>query len=167
MTLACKTLNLPSNHPPPPPTIIKDLLTFLMLSWAWNCTFLMISGPWNKAEPFGIFQAPDFVKICQFQRPQWVKKALIYFRSLKASIRYNFRPMKSSSSASFWNWRLNFYDWCNSTHFTTKKFFKIYLISGFVLDINKEIKKEKNMNKLIRMLSFLDNELIAFSLRIE
>ena len=85
---------------------IKDLSTFLMLSWAWNCTFFMLSGPWNKAEPFWLFQAPEIVKICQFQGPQWVKKALLYFRSLKASKRCNFRPRKSSMSVSFWNFEV-------------------------------------------------------------
>jgi hypothetical protein len=33
-------------------------------------------------------------------------KFLLYFRSLKASKKCNFRPRKSSTSASFWDLRL-------------------------------------------------------------
>ena len=89
----------------------------------------IISGSWNKAEPFSLFQAPEIVEICEFQGPQWVKKALFYFRSLKASKRCNFRPRKSSISDSFWSLKLNFKDWCNSTHFTTTNVFQIIFMA--------------------------------------
>ena len=45
----------------------------------------MIAGPWNEAEPFWIFQAPEIVKICQFQNlnePEVFKKVQLQVQEI-------------------------------------------------------------------------------------
>ena len=81
----------------------------LKISWALNCTFLMLSGSWNKAGPFWLIEAPETDVFWLFQEPEIVKKALLYFRGLKSSKRFNLRSLKltKSSREPLWGNELN------------------------------------------------------------